>query len=61
MPILKDLSAADLKEQGNKLYRHQKYKEALDYYSRAIVSGLWALFNCINCINCLFIVFNTEL
>lgn len=38
MPILKDLSAVDLKEQGNKLFRHAKYKEALDYYSRAIVS-----------------------
>lgn len=38
MPILKDLSAVELKEHGNKLYRHQKYKEALEYYNRAIVS-----------------------
>lgn len=36
MPILKDLSAVELKEHGNKLYRHQKYKEALEYYNRAI-------------------------
>lgn len=36
MPISKDTSALELKEQGNKLFSHQKYQEALEYYSRAI-------------------------
>jgi len=32
-----ELSAFELKEQGNKYFAHQKYHEAADFYTRAIV------------------------
>lgn len=32
------MSAAELKEQGNRLYGARKFDEAIGYYSKAIVS-----------------------
>ena len=48
------MSAGELKEQGNRLYGARKYDEAIQCYSKAIVSSMFSAMN--HQCNCMSII-----